>query len=1188
MSHPSVSVLLVSDQAEDVKQMTTALREAYPGGRIEAVYTATQALEWVSHHAWGSIIVDFELPDVSGFSLIQKLRHLAPQSSLILQSRQLNISPLQAMRSGATALLLRETASFLTDLLAVLRTCLDSGEEPPGSDLLRDQSLQSVEARGGLVYELDAIGRFTYISASVRRWLGYEPGELLGTHYACLLDSESKHMAAKRFDERRAGARATRQFGLRLLPKPRVGPLPNLLPATVSARGLYASPDLFLGTVGVIHEESAPPSPPSGVPTAPADRRTASEGGTSIEPVWYAIQHFLGQRAPASSKLIPLQPRPATPQAPPMEAAPKPEPDALETAVAIPRPVTKEFAPSSAGLLAAPYEQRGASRRSVLLPSDVSCAGETWSGSTTNLGKGGLCIDLGSLPMVLHSHPVHISLVSDVLFLQLSGSATTEHAATGTRMRVHFGEMDDVKRTVLLSFLEILKDHPDRLRVQIQVPSLRPLRPTSPAIQDEGTPLHPSLDRRLDARVACQLSIHVRCRSRYGVETKLTASLLDFHMHGAHVRTPNALPLHPAGCWIELPPELATPRRPLAPLTTDTPPTALLPIAIVRESQHEQDRSTVGHWHYGIRFGALDEPAESRLAALVNHAVLTLMASPAHRAIRSVVTELLFTHNVHDQRISMYHDHVGSDTPGLAPLVVISPDIGRTKEDYLRVSYFLAAQGLHVLRYDPTNHIGESDGHTNAPLLSRMQADLSAVLAFADEFWPGTPLLLIGDGMGGRLCARALNSDWWIVGIALLDVPLEISEDLHRLQHLGRDPFATGHPRSATGYFRGARIATESFIQDALMSRYVSVQDLAQDFSGTTVPAALLTAQDSLRTPPDLVDRWRSLLAPTVPTVITLPPRRLPGTEPHSWAHQLAQFCLAQARHGPRPSEIVPIPEQDLHQEEHLERLRMTCLHRWTRANRQRHWSSLAHRGHVLFHSIAYRPILASVAHSLASLSNTHRVLELGCGYGELAAFLLTYRPAPTDTRDSLASPLPEYIGLDFDAETLAGARLRLLTLQSSLSREGPQRLFGGRSLTPCFAQGEMDEPLPFHNSRFDAVIVNLALGHLADPLGTLRECWRVLAPGGRLVLLVPSGAGDLAQWYRTARDTRVIAPILEPETEHIEDVLAECERGWAEGGLRRFSPQDLTVLLASLRASRPTVDAILDEQLLLATAQKP
>jgi SAM-dependent methyltransferase len=52
------------------------------------------------------------------------------------------------------------------------------------------------------------------------------------------------------------------------------------------------------------------------------------------------------------------------------------------------------------------------------------------------------------------------------------------------------------------------------------------------------------------------------------------------------------------------------------------------------------------------------------------------------------------------------------------------------------------------------------------------------------------------------------------------------------------------------------------------------------------------------------------------------------------------------------------------------------------------------------------------------------------------------------------------------------------------------------------------DGALPFHDATFDRVMLVHALDHCFDPAAMLREAWRVLAPGGRLIAIVPNRRG--------------------------------------------------------------------------------
>lgn len=56
------------------------------------------------------------------------------------------------------------------------------------------------------------------------------------------------------------------------------------------------------------------------------------------------------------------------------------------------------------------------------------------------------------------------------------------------------------------------------------------------------------------------------------------------------------------------------------------------------------------------------------------------------------------------------------------------------------------------------------------------------------------------------------------------------------------------------------------------------------------------------------------------------------------------------------------------------------------------------------------------------------------------------------------------------------------------------------------------DEELPLPDSSIDRILMVHALEHSEDPRETLKEAWRVLAPGGRLVVVVPNRRGIWAR----------------------------------------------------------------------------
>ncbi len=102
------------------------------------------------------------------------------------------------------------------------------------------------------------------------------------------------------------------------------------------------------------------------------------------------------------------------------------------------------------------------------------------------------------------------------------------------------------------------------------------------------------------------------------------------------------------------------------------------------------------------------------------------------------------------------------------------------------------------------------------------------------------------------------------------------------------------------------------------------------------------------------------------------------------------------------------------------------------------------------------------------------RVLDVGCGPGHVPLLLVAL------------DPTVEVVGVDLSREML-----RIAEEHRAVSPHG------GRV---SFRLGDA-KALPFPDASFDAVMSNTILHHVPDPVPFLRECGRVLRPGGALLV---------------------------------------------------------------------------------------
>ncbi len=137
------------------------------------------------------------------------------------------------------------------------------------------------------------------------------------------------------------------------------------------------------------------------------------------------------------------------------------------------------------------------------------------------------------------------------------------------------------------------------------------------------------------------------------------------------------------------------------------------------------------------------------------------------------------------------------------------------------------------------------------------------------------------------------------------------------------------------------------------------------------------------------------------------------------------------------------------------------------------------------------------VAGLLAAAGAAGTALDLGCGSGRLTV--------------ALALAGAEATGVDTNAGRLADARRRA-------ERAGARA---------TFLAVDMNAPLPFADGVFGAVTSRLALMIARDPVATLREAARVLAPGGAVATAVWARIEE-NPWFGEPR--AAVADALGPE----------------------------------------------------------
>jgi len=120
---------------------------------------------------------------------------------------------------------------------------------------------------------------------------------------------------------------------------------------------------------------------------------------------------------------------------------------------------------------------------------------------------------------------------------------------------------------------------------------------------------------------------------------------------------------------------------------------------------------------------------------------------------------------------------------------------------------------------------------------------------------------------------------------------------------------------------------------------------------------------------------------------------------------------------------------------------------------------------------LGYTPhFLRFMTEQLAQVPPPRAALEIGCGDGFFSA--------------ALAERGCTVTGIDLSAEGIAKAQRRVPAAK--------------------FLQHDLANPLPFADKVFEVIWCSEVLEHLFAPLSVLEQAYRVLRPGGRMLITVP------------------------------------------------------------------------------------
>jgi len=468
---------------------------------------------------------------------------------------------------------------------------------------------------------------------------------------------------------------------------------------------------------------------------------------------------------------------------------------------------------------------------------------------------------------------------------------------------------------------------------------------------------------------------------------------------------------------------------------------------------------------------------------------------------QAATVELVKYKNEHGQTLCGIENRWGSLANSTA--VIIPPAWGRTKETMLPLAMTLvetfrrAGEPIRVLRFDGTNRRGESyiDRVCRHPgdeylhfTFSQAARDISATVSYLESDRSNHPrsIVLITFSLAAVEGRHALAMDKRISGWVSVVGMADLQAALRTI---------SGGIDYGSGLLRGIRFGRHELVGviadmdhtglDAIRNGIGFLEDARRDMARIEIPITWIHGRYDAWMDLDRVIETMSCGRTDNRRIIEVPTGHQLRSGPKALAtfqliaEEVTEMALGARRRGflPKLSRVSAIRS--------AERGRLSA----PETNVKGFWADyLLGRSRVLGMELlaataAYRNFMETQVKMLR-LASGDRIADLGSGTGEFS--LALWRGfGPKDL---------VVVELDFIREALSRARSRR---QKSPS-DGEQFKVG-----QCVADLDLGrgDRIPIASESFDAVLASLVISYVASPERFAREIFRILKPGGRLVV---------------------------------------------------------------------------------------
>lgn len=512
------------------------------------------------------------------------------------------------------------------------------------------------------------------------------------------------------------------------------------------------------------------------------------------------------------------------------------------------------------------------------------------------------------------------------------------------------------------------------------------------------------------------------------------------------------------------------------------------------------------------------------------------MSTTSERAAEQAITsELVIYPSLDGKKIVAFLDHAGTEWEG-RPFVVVTPKYGESKKNNILLAYYLAANGLNVLRFDHTRHVGESDGEMFDFTLHGATEDIKASIDYLQRRFGISHISLVASSLSARTAIRAAAIDIRVRHLVSIVGVVNVRDTLFKVY---REDLIGEHIAGrvwGVGDMLGHEADFDVFLKGAVEHDLHDLDGTIRDLEKVEIPISMFPAESDTWVDfaeiTRIRERFHNVRVHLILGAMHEVRENLDASE-KAFRQIVRETCRwAFGRDMEDGAVRVPDKKTMLRQNK-LERERLKRARPITEKEPD-FWSRYLKRYELMEQVGDYQDYLNLVGDLFGPIRAGEVLLDAGCGNGLLGLWVireLVTRGLPYD------GVPPFYLGIDLTSSGLGDAFDRHTggIGQSGVSESPLALAYMQMDFDAYVERASGARIIDFDDGTFDKIACSLLISYLKHPEALMKEMHRLLRPGGRIVVSSMKPFCDLSTLYR----------------DHVEGITAPGELDAARNLLR-------------------------------------